>query len=84
MKKVVMVFLLVALIGAFAALQTPVAQTKSKGDLVLTSKKVKSAPGDAGSSAWNKAKESKYTGGKAQRPGLCKQLRRNVPAEILL
>lgn len=59
MKKVVMVFLLIALIGAFAALQTPVAQTKSKGDLVLTSKKVKSAPGDAGSSVWNQAKEAK-------------------------
>jgi hypothetical protein len=58
MKKVVMVLLLIALIGAVAALQTPVAQAKSKGDLVLTSKKVKSAPGDAGSSAWNQAKES--------------------------
>jgi len=59
MKKVIMVFLLIALIGAFTALQTPVAQTKSKGDLVLTSKKVKSAPGDAGSSVWNQAKEAK-------------------------
>jgi hypothetical protein len=59
MKKVVMVFLLIALIGAFAALQTPVAQTKSKGDLVLTSKKVTSAPADAGSSVWNQAKEAK-------------------------
>ena len=59
MKKVAMVFLLIALIGAFAALQTPVAQAKSKGDLVLSSKKVKSAPGDAGSSTWNQAKEAK-------------------------
>jgi len=59
MKKVVMVFLLIALIGAFTAVQTPVAQTKPKGDLVLTSKKVKSAPGDAGSSAWNQAKEAR-------------------------
>ena len=59
MKKVIMVFLLIALIGAFAALQTPVAQTKSKGDLVLTSKKVGSAPEDAGSSAWNQVKEAK-------------------------
>jgi hypothetical protein len=59
MKKVVMVFLLIALIGAFTALQNPVAQTKPKGDLELTSKKVKSAPGDAGSSVWNQAKEAK-------------------------
>jgi hypothetical protein len=59
MKKIVMVFLVIALIGAFTALQTPVAQTKSKGDLVLTSKKVKAAPGDAGSSAWNQAKEAR-------------------------
>jgi hypothetical protein len=59
MKKVVMVFLLIALIGTFAALQTPIAQTKSKGDLVLTSKKVKSAPGDAGSPVWNQAKEAR-------------------------
>ena len=59
MKKVVMFFLLIALIGAFAALQTPVAQTQSKGDLVLTSKKVKSAPADAGSSVWNQAQEAK-------------------------
>jgi hypothetical protein len=58
MKKVVMVFLLIALIGAFTVLQTPIAQTKSKGDLVLTSKKVKSAPGDAGSPVWNQAKEA--------------------------
>jgi hypothetical protein len=59
MKKVVMVFLVIALIGAFAVLQTPVAQTKSKGDLVLTSKKVGSAPEDAGSAVWNQAKEAK-------------------------
>jgi hypothetical protein len=59
MKKVVMVFLLIALIGAFTALQNPVAQTKPKGDLELTSKKVKSAPGDAGSSVWNQAKEAR-------------------------
>jgi hypothetical protein len=59
MKKVIIVFLLIALIGVFTALQTPVAQTKSKGDLILTSKKVKSAPGDAVSSVWNQAKEAK-------------------------
>jgi hypothetical protein len=59
MKKVIMVFLLITLIGVFAALQTPVAQTKSKGDLVLTSQKVGSAPEDAGSSVWNQAKEAK-------------------------
>ena len=59
MKKMVMIFLLIALIGAFVVLQTPVAQTKSKGDLVLTSKKVGSAPEDAGSAVWNQAKEAK-------------------------
>jgi hypothetical protein len=59
MKKMVMIFLLIALIGAFAVLQTPVAQTKSKGDLVLTSKKVGSAPEDAGSAVWNQAEEAK-------------------------
>jgi len=59
MKKIVMLFLLIALIGAFAVLQTPVAQTKSKGDLVLISKKVGSAPEDAGSAVWNQAKEAK-------------------------
>lgn len=53
-----MVLLLMALIGAFAALQTPVAQTKSKGDLVLTSKKVGSAPENAGSAVWNQTKEA--------------------------
>ncbi|MGD2187562.1 MAG: ethylbenzene dehydrogenase-related protein [Desulfobacterales bacterium] len=58
MKKTVMVLLLMALIGAFAALQTPVAQTKSKGDLVLTSKKVGSAPENAGSAVWNQTKEA--------------------------
>lgn len=59
MKKVVMIFLLIALMSAFAALQTPVAQTKSKGDLILTSKKVKSTPADAGSSLWNQAEEAR-------------------------
>lgn len=59
MKKLVMIFFLITLIGAFTALQTPVAQTKSKGDLVLTSQKVGSAPEDAGNSVWNKAKEAK-------------------------
>jgi hypothetical protein len=59
MKKAVIIFLLIALISVFAALQTPVAQTKSKGDLVLTSQKVGSTPEDAGSSVWNQAKEAK-------------------------
>jgi hypothetical protein len=57
MKKVFMIMLLVLSIGTFAALQASMAKAKP-GDLVLTSKKVKSAPSDAGSSEWNKAEES--------------------------
>jgi hypothetical protein len=59
MKKIVMIVMLIALIGAFAVLQAPVAQTGPKGDLVLSSQKVSSAPENAASAAWNQAKEAK-------------------------
>ncbi len=58
MKKVFMIILLVLAIGTFAVHQASLAKA-NPGDLVLTSKKVKSAPADAGSSEWNKAKEAK-------------------------
>jgi hypothetical protein len=54
-----MIVMLIALIGAFAVLQAPIAQTGPKGDLVLSSQKVGSAPGDAASAGWNQAKEAK-------------------------
>ena len=53
-----MIILLVLAIGTFAVHQASMAKAKP-GDLVLTSKKVKSAPADAGSSEWKKAQESK-------------------------
>ncbi len=53
-----MIILLVLAIGTFAVHQASLAKAKP-GDLVLTSKKVKSAPADAGSSEWKKAQESK-------------------------
>jgi hypothetical protein len=58
MKKVFMIILLVLAIGTFAVHQASMAKAKP-GDLVLISKKVKSAPSDAGSSEWNQAKEAK-------------------------
>jgi hypothetical protein len=58
MKKVFLIILLITAIGTFAVHQVSIAKAKP-GDLVLTSMKVKSAPSDAGSSEWNKAKESK-------------------------
>ena len=58
MKKVFLIILLVLAIGTFAVQQASMAKAKP-GDLVLTSKKVKSAPSDAGSSEWNQAKEAK-------------------------
>ncbi len=58
MKKVFMIILLVLAIGTFAVHQASLAKA-NPGDLVLTSKKVKSAPADAGSSEWKKAQESK-------------------------
>jgi len=57
MKKVFMIMILVLAIGIFAVHQASMAKAKP-GDLVLISKKVKSAPSDAGSSEWNQAKES--------------------------
>ena len=59
MKKVILIVLFVTAIGTFVVHQVSIAKSKPKGDLVLTSKKVKSAPSDAGSSQWNKAQESK-------------------------
>jgi hypothetical protein len=59
MKKVFLIFLLVIVVAAFAFHQVTIAQSKPKGDQVLFSKKIKSAPTDASSSQWNKAKESK-------------------------
>jgi len=58
MKKVFLIILFVVAIGTFVGHQVSIAKAKA-GDLVLTSKKVKSAPSDTGSSQWNKAKESK-------------------------
>ncbi|MEJ2157196.1 MAG: ethylbenzene dehydrogenase-related protein [Desulfobacteraceae bacterium] len=58
MKKMTLV-MLVALLGVFAVLQDPGAQSESKGDLLLTCQKVKTAPENAGSSVWNQAREAK-------------------------
>jgi hypothetical protein len=58
MKKVFLILLIAVAVGALMAYQVSVAQSKSKGDLVLISKKVKSAPIDASSTQWQKAKES--------------------------
>ncbi|MBW2711323.1 MAG: hypothetical protein JRC58_05445, partial [Deltaproteobacteria bacterium] len=59
MKKVFMIVLLVLVIVTLVVYQASVAQTNPKGDLVLISKTVKSAPADAGSSQWSKAKQAK-------------------------
>ena len=58
MKKVLLIMLLVTAIGTFVVQQVTIAKAKA-GNLVLTSKKVKSAPSDAGSSQWNEAEEAK-------------------------
>ena len=60
MKKVFLILLIALAVGALMAYQVSIAQSKPKGDLVLISKKVKSAPTDANSSQWEKAKESKF------------------------
>jgi len=60
MKRMVMISLFATMIGALAALQLTDAQTKPKGDLILTSKSVASAPAEAASAEWNQAKESKF------------------------
>ncbi len=59
MKKTVMISLFAIMICALVALQLTDAQTKPKGDLILISKSVKSAPADAASAEWNQAEESK-------------------------
>ena len=60
MKKTILIVVLVLFVGAFAVYNLSTAQAKTgKGDLVLTAKKVKSAPKDASSSEWSKAKASK-------------------------
>jgi hypothetical protein len=59
MKKVFLILLVAVAVGALMVYKVSEAQTKPKGDLVLVSKKVKSAPADASSSQWSKAKEAK-------------------------
>jgi hypothetical protein len=59
MKKVFAIFVIVIAVAALMFYSVSVAQTKPKGDLVLISQKVKSAPEDAASAVWNQAKEAK-------------------------
>ncbi len=60
MKKAFFILVLVLTVGTLTIYNASIAAAKaSKGDLVLISTKVKSAPADAGSSQWNKAKEAK-------------------------
>ena len=60
MKKAFFILVLVLTVGTLAVYNASIAAAKaSKGDLVLISKKVKSAPADASSSQWNKAQEAK-------------------------
>lgn len=56
-RSFVIMFLIILGVVAFYGLST--VDAKAKGDLVLISKKVKSAPIDANSSQWAKAKEAK-------------------------
>ncbi len=58
MKKIIVISVLVLAVAALTFYRVSEAQTTPKGDLVLTSKKVKSAPNDANSSQWNQSKES--------------------------
>lgn len=61
MKKVFLIVLLVIAMATFTVYQASITESASaKGDLVLVAKKVKSAPADAGSSQWDKSKESKF------------------------
>ena len=60
MKKTAMISLFATLFCVLVVLQLTDAQTKPEGDLILTSKSVKSAPADAASAEWNQAKESKF------------------------
>ena len=57
MKKTFSIILIILAVGSFTAYQVSIAKTK--GDIVLYSDTVKSAPSDVDSSQWNKAKESK-------------------------
>lgn len=60
MKKVFVVFLLVLTIGALTVYSALVADAKSsKGDLMVISKKVKSAPTDASSPQWKEAEKAR-------------------------
>jgi hypothetical protein len=60
MKKVFVVFLLVLTIGALTVYSALVADAESsKGDLVVISKKVRSAPTDASSPQWKEAEKAK-------------------------
>jgi len=56
MKRIFIILFGLA-VGIFSIYQ--VSMAKTKGDRVLTSKKVKFAPSDAGSSQWNTAREAK-------------------------
>lgn len=60
MKKTVLCVLMIAVFSMTMVFQSAMAQTNAKGDLELVSQKVKSAPANAGSTQWNKAKESKF------------------------
>ncbi len=60
MKKAFFILVLVLTVGTLAIYNASIAAAKApKGDLVLISKKVKSAPADASSSQWNEAQEAK-------------------------
>ncbi len=60
MKKAFFILVLVLTVATLAIYNASIVAAKaSKGDLVLISKKVTSAPADASSSQWNKAKEAK-------------------------
>jgi hypothetical protein len=59
MKKVFMILVLVLIIGAVMGNNASIVAAKTpKGDLLLISKTVKSAPADASSSQWEKAKQA--------------------------
>lgn len=61
MKKTILIVVLVLFVGAFVVYNLSTVQAKTaKGDLVLTAKKIKSAPKDASSSEWGKAKASRF------------------------
>ncbi len=59
MKKNYFVITLLIIVASVALYDVFTVDAKAKGDLVLISKKVKSAPADASSSQWDKAKEAK-------------------------